>query len=88
MKTLGIGLIGSGFMGRCHVNAYNSIASIFEVSRRPVLKILADATHELASQQAKALQFEQSTADWQELEKKLYFFLLINFNTILHRAIL
>ena len=44
MKTLGIGLIGSGFMGRCHVNAYNSIASIFEVSSRPVLKILADAT--------------------------------------------
>ena len=67
MKTLGIGLIGSGFMGRCHVNAYNSIASIFEVSSRPVLKILADATPELASQQAKALQFEQSTADWQEL---------------------
>ena len=67
MKTLGIGLIGSGFMGRCHVNAYNSIASIFEVSIRPVLKILADATPELASQQAKALQFEQSTADWQEL---------------------
>ena len=32
MKTLGIGLIGSGFMGRCHVNAYNSIASIFAVS--------------------------------------------------------
>ena len=67
MKTLGIGLIGSGFMGRCHVNAYNSIASIFEVSSRPVLKILADATPELASQQAKALQFEQSTEDWQEL---------------------
>ena len=53
MKTLGIGLIGSGFMGRCHVNAYNSIASIFKVSSRPVLKILADATPELASQQAK-----------------------------------
>ncbi len=67
MKTLGIGLIGSGFMGRCHVNAYNSIASIFKVSQKPVLKMLADASPELASQQAKALQFEQSTADWQEL---------------------
>ncbi|MAA69690.1 MAG: 1-carboxy-3-chloro-3,4-dihydroxycyclo hexa-1,5-diene dehydrogenase [Deltaproteobacteria bacterium] len=67
MKTLGIGLIGSGFMGRCHVNAYNSIASIFEVSQKPVLKMLADASSELASQQAKALQFEQSTSDWQEL---------------------
>ncbi len=67
MKTLGIGLIGSGFMGRCHVNAYNSIASIFKVSQKPVLKMLADASPELASQQAKALQFEQSTADWREL---------------------
>ena len=67
MKTLGIGLIGSGFMGRCHVNAYNSIASIFAVTQKPVLKILADASPELASQQAKTLNFEQSTSDWQEL---------------------
>ena len=64
MKTLGIGLIGSGFMGRCHVNAYNSIASIFAVTQKPVLKILADASPELASQQAKTLNFEQSTSEW------------------------
>lgn len=67
MKTLGIGLVGSGFMGRCHANAYSSVGGIFDVPLKPELKLLADATPELAEESARSLQFERGTADWQEL---------------------
>ena len=31
VKSIGIGMVGSGFMGRCHTNAYSSVAGIFDV---------------------------------------------------------
>ena len=53
-KTLGIGMVGSGFMGRCHTNAYSSVAGIFEIPFIPQLKVLADATPDLADAAARA----------------------------------
>ena len=67
MKGIGIGLVGSGFMGRCHANAYSSVAGLFDVPLKPELKVLADANPELADQSARSLQFERSTADWQQM---------------------
>ncbi|MBC8259706.1 MAG: Gfo/Idh/MocA family oxidoreductase [SAR324 cluster bacterium] len=67
MKTIGIGLVGSGFMGRCHANAYSSVAGIFDVPLKPVLKMLADANLEMAEAAAQSLQFENFTSDWQKL---------------------
>ena len=40
-KTLGVGLIGCGFMGRTHSNAYLRLNNFFTVEHRPVL--LGDA---------------------------------------------
>lgn len=59
--------MGSGFMGRCHANAYHAVAGVFEVPLRPILKVLADVTPETAHQVATALQFERSTGDWKAL---------------------
>ena len=67
MKNIGIGLVGSGFMGRCHANAYNSVAGLFDVPLKPELKVLVDANPGLADQSARSLQFERSTADWQQM---------------------
>ena len=67
MKTIGIGLVGSGFMGRCHANAYSSVAGLFDVPLKPKLKMLAEANPELAKEAARSLQFERFTADWTEL---------------------
>ena len=67
MKTIGIGLVGSGFMGRCHANAYSSVAGLFNVPLKPKLKMLAEANPELAKEAARSLQFERFTADWTEL---------------------
>ena len=67
MKGIGIGLVGSGFMGRCHANAYSSVAGLFDVPLKPELKVLVDANPELADQSARSLQFDRSTADWKQM---------------------
>lgn len=64
---IGIGLVGSGFMGRCHANAFRAVSGLFDIPFEPKLRILADATDDLARDAAQALGFERFTADWQEL---------------------
>ena len=38
MKKLNIGLIGYGFMGRAHSNAYRKVGNFFDLEYQPVLK--------------------------------------------------
>jgi len=64
---IGIGLVGSGFMGRCHANAFRSVAGLFDVPEVPRLHMIADATPELAERAAAALGFAHATGDWSEL---------------------
>jgi len=40
--VLGIGLVGSGFMGRSHAFAFASAAQVFDLPLRPELAVLAD----------------------------------------------
>ncbi|HSG33866.1 MAG TPA: Gfo/Idh/MocA family oxidoreductase, partial [Sphingomonadaceae bacterium] len=68
-SEIGIGLVGSGFMGRCHANAFRSVSGLFDVPGDPRLRFLADATPEIAERAARALGFERSTGDWSELVK-------------------
>ena len=37
-KPLNIGLIGYGFMGRTHSNAYRKVGNFFKTEHHPVLK--------------------------------------------------
>ncbi|MFT6641354.1 MAG: putative dehydrogenase, partial [Flavobacteriaceae bacterium] len=62
--TVGIGLIGSGFMGRCHSNAYRSVGGLFDLPFIPIPVILGDASDEIARKGADALGFPHFTADW------------------------
>ena len=39
---LGIGLVGSGFMGRSHAFAFNAAAQVFDLPLKPELAVLAD----------------------------------------------
>ncbi len=66
-RQIGIGLVGSGFMGRCHANAFRTVSGLFDVPFDPKLTILADATDDLARDGAQALGFERFTSDWQAL---------------------
>ncbi len=65
--TVGIGLIGAGFMGRCHANAFGAVAGLFDLPLAPVREILADAGHERAQAGARALGFSRSCGDWQDM---------------------
>ena len=40
MKKLNIGMIGYGFMGRTHSNAFSQVNHFFDLQHRPVLKAL------------------------------------------------
>ena len=66
-KQVGIGLVGSGFMGRCHANAFRSVSGLFDVPVEPRLAVLADATDDLAVHAARSLGFERGIGDWQAL---------------------
>ena len=66
-RELGIGLIGSGFMGRAHALAFRAAAGTYALPAQPRLEILADADEEAASRAASALGFRRSTADWRAL---------------------
>jgi predicted dehydrogenase len=67
MKALGIGLIGTGYMGKCHALAWNGVATVFGDVARPRLAVLAEATQELAERKAQELGFERATGDWRAL---------------------
>ncbi len=66
-KPLRVGLVGAGFMGRCHANAFRSVGGLFDLAFEPVCDVLADATEELAASNAAALGFQRSTADWRTI---------------------
>jgi predicted dehydrogenase len=67
MKTLGVGLLGTGFMGKCHALAWNAVAPTFGDVPRPRLVALGEATRELAESRAREFGFERATTDWRSL---------------------
>ncbi len=67
MKEVGIGLIGSGFMGKSHAVAFRNVPLVFAPSAQPVLELLADIDEESARDAAAALGFRRSTGDWRAL---------------------
>ena len=67
-KTLNIGLIGSGFMGQAHADAFRRAAMLYpDLPAKPHLYMLADATQELAQRAANRFGFERHTGNWRDL---------------------
>jgi predicted dehydrogenase len=67
MRELGIGLIGTGFMGKAHAIAYRTALSAFPDLPTPRLVAVADVNAEAASKAAHQYGFEASTGDWTSL---------------------
>ena len=65
--TLNVGLIGSGFMGKCHANAFRTYAGLFDAPVHIRLHTIADITDEMAQESAQKLGFEHATSDWKTL---------------------
>lgn len=67
-KHLNIGLIGSGFMGQAHADAFRRAGMLYRnLPMMPVLHTLADASDDLAAAAAARFGFERSSGDWRTL---------------------
>jgi len=67
MDKVGVALIGSGFMGKCHALAWNAVRPVFGECPEIRLVHLAETTRELARQRADAFGFAKSTGDWSDV---------------------
>jgi predicted dehydrogenase len=66
-KPLNIGLVGYGFMGRTHSNAYKRVNDFFDVPYQPGLKAVCGRTAEGAKAFAEQWGYESTETDWRKL---------------------
>jgi len=69
-KPLNIGMIGYGFMGRAHSNAYSNVNHFFDLEYRPVLKAVCARDREKAQAFADTWGYELVETDWKDLLKR------------------
>jgi predicted dehydrogenase len=67
MRTVGVGLIGTGYMGKCHALAWTGVHAVFDDT--PIVRrvMLCEVEEGLARRRADEFGFEASTDDWREL---------------------
>jgi myo-inositol 2-dehydrogenase/D-chiro-inositol 1-dehydrogenase len=66
-KQLNIGLVGYGFMGRTHTNAFLQTPRYFDVPFEPVLKAVCARNLERVKAFAANWGYESTTTDWRDL---------------------
>ena len=69
-KELRIGMIGYGFMGRAHSNAYTTVPHFFDLEYRPVLKAVCARNMDKAQEFAGKWGYESVETDYRELLKR------------------
>jgi len=67
MRKLNIGIIGYGFMGRAHSNAYRQVNRFFELGVEPVLKAAAARNEAKTQDFAARWGWESVETDWRRL---------------------
>jgi predicted dehydrogenase len=67
MKKLNIGLIGYGFMGRAHSNAFRKVSNFFDLEYQPVLRAVCARDAEKLKGFAAKWGYESQETDWRKL---------------------
>jgi predicted dehydrogenase len=67
MKNLNIGLVGYGFMGRTHSNAFLQAPRFFDLPYKPVLKAVAARKEDRVKAFAENWGYESFDTDWRNL---------------------
>ena len=70
MKSLNIGLIGGGFMGRTHSNAWASVNNFVDLECKPVLKAICGRDVKNARAFAAKWGYESVESDWRKLVQR------------------
>src|SRR6478752_4542090 len=69
-KTLNVGMIGYGFMGRTHSNAFLQAGRFFELDQQPVLKAVCARNAERARTFADTWGYQSIETDWRKLVER------------------
>ncbi len=66
-KKLNVGLIGYGFMGRTHSNAFRKVSNFFETDHQPVLKAVCGRNEASVKAFADKWGYESTETDWRKV---------------------
>jgi predicted dehydrogenase len=67
MKNLNVGLIGYGFMGRAHSNAFRKVSNFFDLEYQPILKAVCARDEAKVKAFANKWGYESHETDWRKL---------------------
>jgi predicted dehydrogenase len=67
MRKLNIALIGYGFMGRAHSNAWRQVGSFFDVPCEPVLKVICGRNESELLKAANNFGWQEHSTSWEEV---------------------
>src|ERR1700723_157221 len=67
MSSIGVGLIGTGYMGKCHALAWTGVKPVFGDTPDIRRAVLCEATDDLARRKAAEFGFARPPADWRDL---------------------
>jgi predicted dehydrogenase len=67
MKKINVGLVGYGFMGRAHANAFRRVGNFFDLKHQPVLKAVCARDEAKVKAFASRWGFEGYETDWRRL---------------------
>ena len=65
--TIGVGVIGTGFMGAAHAMAFKSAPTIFETALDTRLAVIGDVNLDAAQKAAQRFGFRRAVGSWQEV---------------------
>ena len=67
MTSLGIGIVGGGYMGKAHSVAMAAVGAVFNTALRPNLEMICATTDASAERYRAAYGFARCTSDWRTL---------------------
>lgn len=67
MTSIGIGIVGGGYMGKAHSVAMSAVGPVFNTTLRPRLEMIAASSGGSAERYRQAYGFNRGTGDWREL---------------------
>ena len=67
MDSIGVVLIGTGYIGKCHALAFRTVRAVFGDVPHARLEVLCDVPAECAAAMAERFGFARSTGDWLDL---------------------
>ena len=69
-KKLNVGVIGCGFMGRVHSNAYRKVGQFFDLEHEPVLRVICDNNEKKVKEFAANWGWESVETDWRKMVER------------------